>query len=78
MYLGLGVMLFPSAAVKTKGERGPRAFGRGIVLPFSKTQPVRFWLLCVVGQSQLPKGKNGLLFLLAFKRKRFNFYADFV
>ena len=55
--------------------------GRGIVLPFSKTQPVRFWLLCVVGMSQLPwsKGlpwseKNGLLFLLAFKRKSIQFW----
>ena len=72
---------FSPSSCKTKGERWPCAFGRGIVLPFSKTQPVRFWLLCVVGMSQLPwskglpwSGKNRLLFLLAFKRKSIQFW----
>ena len=58
MYLGLGVMLFPPAAVKQKAKEGLVWLERGLVLPFSKTQPVRFWLLCVVGLSQLPWWKK--------------------
>jgi hypothetical protein len=38
-----------------------------------KTQSERFWLLCVVGVSQLPWGKKALLFLWAFKRKGIQF-----
>jgi hypothetical protein len=38
----LGIMLFPSAAVKQKAKEGLEHLGRGIVLPFSKTQPLRF------------------------------------
>ena len=44
----LDVILFPSAAVKQKAKEGLERLGRGIVLRFSKTQPVRFWFLCVV------------------------------
>ena len=69
-------MLFPPAAVKQKAKEGLARLGGGIVLPFSKTQPVRFWLLCVVGMSSkgLPwSRKNGLLFLLAFKREGIHF-----
>ena len=50
----LGIMLFPSAAVKQKAKEGLERLGRGIVLPFSKTQPVCFWFLCAVGLRQLP------------------------
>jgi len=53
----LGVMPFPPAAVKQKAKKGVCVDGRGIVLPFSKTQPV-FCFLCAVGLRQLPCGKK--------------------
>jgi hypothetical protein len=33
---------FSLSSCKTKGERGPRAFGKGIVLPFVKRSPSAF------------------------------------
>ena len=43
--------------VKQKAKKGVCVDGRGIVLPFSKTQPV-FCFLCAVGLRQLPCGKK--------------------
>ena len=42
------------AAVKQKAKEGLERLGRGIVLRFSKTQPVRFWFLCAAGLRRLP------------------------
>jgi hypothetical protein len=50
----LCVMLLPAAAVKQKAKEGLERLGRGIVLPFCKTQPVCFWFLCAVGLRRLP------------------------
>jgi hypothetical protein len=42
------------AAVKQKAKDGLERLGRGIVLRFSKTQPVCFWFLCAAGLRRLP------------------------
>jgi hypothetical protein len=68
-------MLFPSAAVKQKAKEGLERLGRGIVLPFSKTQPLRFWFLCAVGMRRLPYGKKiGFCFFWPSKEREFKVY----
>ena len=66
----------PQQLLNKKQKNGLVKMGRGIILPFSKTQPV-FCFLCAAGLRRLPcpkdslrVGKDGLLFLLAFKRKK--------
>jgi hypothetical protein len=46
--------------------------GRGIVLPFRKTQPVRFWLLCVMGMSQLPWWKKWAFVSFGLQKKEYS------
>jgi len=66
----LDVVLFPSAAVKQKAKDRPGVDGRGIGLRFSKTQPVCFGFCVRLVCAGCLAGKDRLLFLLAFKRKK--------
>lgn len=59
---------FPQAAVKQKAKNGPCVEGRGIVLPFSKTQPV-FCFLCAVGMRRLPSEKKEAFVSFGIQKK---------
>ena len=71
-------MLFPSAAVKQKAKEGLCEVGRGIVLPFSKTQPLRFWFLCAVGMRRLPYGKKQAFVSFGLQKKENSRYIDYL
>jgi len=60
--------LFPKQLLNKKQKNGPCVEGRGIVLPFSKTQPV-FCFLCAVGMRRLPSGKKEAFVSFGIQKK---------
>jgi len=61
-------MPFPPAAVNQKAKKGLCENGKGIVLPFSKTQPV-FCFLCAAGLRRLPCGKKWAFVSFGLQKK---------
>jgi hypothetical protein len=64
-------MLFPSAAVKQKAKEGIVVWGGALFNPSVKRSPCAFGFCVRLLCAGCLRGKKGLLFLLAFKRKRF-------
>jgi len=67
-------MPFPPAAVNQKAKKGLCENGKGIVLPFSKTQPV-FCFLCAAGLRRLPCGKKWAFVSFGLQKKEISALA---
>jgi len=63
-------MLLPAAAVKQKAKEGLERLGRALFYPSVKRSPCAFGFCVRLLCAGCLRGKKGLLFLLAFKRKR--------
>jgi hypothetical protein len=70
----LGVMLLPSAAVKQKAKEGFVGLGGALFYSSVKCSPCAFGFCVRLDCAGCLGGKKGLLFLLAFKRKRIHFF----
>jgi hypothetical protein len=68
-------MLFPSAAVKQKAKEGLVGLGGALFYPSVKRSPWAFGFCVRLVCAGCLRGKKSLLFLLDFKRKRFNFFG---
>jgi hypothetical protein len=66
----LGVILLPAAAVKQKAKEGLVVLGGALFYPLVKRSPCTFGFCVRLVCAGCLRGKKGLLFLLAFKRKR--------
>jgi hypothetical protein len=64
-------MLLPAAAVKQKAKEGLERLGRALFYPSVKRSPCAFGFCVRLLCAGCLRGKKGLLFLLAFKRKGF-------
>ena len=64
-------MLFPLAAVKQKAKEGLDGLAGALFYPSVKRSPRAFGFCVRLVCAGCLGGKKGLLFLLAFKRKRF-------
>ena len=67
-------MLFPLAAVKQKAKEGLVGLGGALFYPSVKHSPCAFGFCVRLVCAGCLGGKKSLLFLLDFKRKRFNFF----
>ena len=63
-------MLFPLAAVKQKAKEGLEGLAGALFYPSVKRSPRAFGFCVRLDCAGCLRGKKGLLFLLAFKRKR--------
>ena len=67
----------PEQLLNKKQKNGLVKMGRGIVLPFSKTQPV-FCFLCAVGLRRLPCGKRWAFVSFGLQKKEILAHAQHV
>jgi hypothetical protein len=68
-------MLLPAAAVKQKAKEGLERLVRALFYPSVKRSPCAFGFCVRLDCAGCLRGKKRLLFLLAFKRKRFKGYC---